>query len=154
MSSSGAIVMLKVKENQKFATKDKDGDSNGFLVPIYNINDGFFERGKEPEQVYMTVIYPGHIKGPHLHYIRTGCFTCIKGNARFVIKTKSGYEVVFSGEDHGYKSVIIPTGTAAALQNIGADDAYVMNMPSPAWTPEMNDEHSADFGDFDFTVGI
>ena len=32
------------------------------------------------------------------------------------------------------------------------DEAYVLNMPSPAWTPTMNDEHTADFSGFDFTV--
>ena len=63
-------------------------DENGFLVPIYNFKDGFFNKGKEPQQVYLTVISPGKIKGPHLHHIRTGCFTCIKGDARFILKTE------------------------------------------------------------------
>jgi dTDP-4-dehydrorhamnose 3,5-epimerase-like enzyme len=142
---------LKVKKNSKFITKDKDGEENGFLVPIYNINDGFFDEGKEPQQVYMTVIGKNKVKGPHLHYIRTGCFTCIKGNARFVIKTDEGYEQVYSGDDHNYASVIVPTGVPAALQNIGDSEAIVLNMPSPAWTPNMSDEYTADFSDFDFT---
>jgi hypothetical protein len=55
-----------------------------------------------------------------------------------------------SGEDHEFRSVIVPTGIPAALQNIGNEDAFILNMPHPAWTPEMNDEHSADFSDFDF----
>jgi dTDP-4-dehydrorhamnose 3,5-epimerase-like enzyme len=138
--------------NAKFITKDSNGKPNGFLVPIYNIHDGFFPSGKEPQQVYLTVIAPGAIKGPHLHFIRTGCFTCIKGNARFVLKTEHGYEVVYSGESHEYRTVIVPTGIPAALQNLGSEDAYVLNMPNPAWTPDMNDEHTADFADFDFSI--
>lgn len=141
-----------MKSNPKFVTKDGEGKPNGFLVPIYNIHDGFFPPGEEPKQVYLTVIGPHQVKGPHLHYIRTGCFTCIKGNARFVLKTEAGYEEVYSGEDHDYRTVIVPTGVPAALQNLGDDEAYVLNMPSPAWTPTMNDEHTADFSDFDFTV--
>ena len=141
---------LRIKPNQKYITKDSYNQENGFLVPIYNINDGFFERGKEPQQVYLTVISPRKIKGPHLHFIRTGCFTCIKGNARFILKTGNGYEVVLSGEAHEYRSVIVPTGVPAALQNLGDVDAYVLNMPNPAWTPTMQDEYSADFSDFDF----
>lgn len=141
---------IKSKANKKFVTKDHDNQPNGFLVPIYNIHDNFFSPGKEPQQVYLTVIEPGKIKGPHLHFIRTGCFTCIKGNARFVLKASNGYQVFFSGEAHEYRSVIVPTGTPAALQNIGEEDAYVLNMPNPAWTPTMNDEHTADFSDFDF----
>jgi len=142
---------ISIKTNPKFLTKDSKNEPNGFLVPIYNVHDDFFSSGHEPQQVYLTVISPGKIKGPHLHFIRTGCFTCIKGNARFVLKTDEGYQVVYSGEAHEYRSVIVPTGVPAALQNIGDDDAFVLNMPQPAWTPEMNDEHSADFSDFDFT---
>ena len=143
---------LEIKSNPKFVTKGSDGQSNGFLVPIYNIQDGFFPPGKEPQQVYLTVIAPGQIKGPHLHFIRTGCFTCIKGNARFVLKAAEGYQVILSGEDHEYRTVIVPTGVPAALQNIGEGEAFVLNMPQPAWTPDMNDEHSADFSDFDFSA--
>lgn len=141
---------LKIKSNSKYVTTNELGVPNGFLVPIYNIHDGFFPSGKEPTQVYLTVINSREIKGPHLHFIRTGCFTCIKGNARFVLKTTQGYEVVYSGEDYEYRSVIVPTGVPAALQNLGEEEAYVLNMPNPAWTSDMNDEHTADFSDFDF----
>jgi dTDP-4-dehydrorhamnose 3,5-epimerase-like enzyme len=143
-------VKIQTKTNSKFVTKDHTNQPNGFLVPLYNIHDGFFSPGKEPQQVYLTVIAPHHMKGPHLHFIRTGCFTCIKGNARFVLKTPEGYQVFYSGDDHEYRSVIVPTGVPAALQNLRDEDAYVLNMPSPAWTPTMNDEHTADFNDFDF----
>ena len=143
-------MIFQTKINPKFNTKDLRGDANGYLVPIYNIHDGFFPLGEEPKQVYLTVVAPHQIKGPHLHYIRTGCFTCIKGNARFVLKTATGYEVVLSGEEHNYRSVIVPVGVPAALQNLGDEEAFVLNMPYPAWTPDMNDEHTADFSDFDF----
>ena len=46
----------------------------------------------------------------------------------------------------------MPTGIAAALQNLGSDDAYILNMPNPAWTPDMNDEHHTTFDDFDFSI--
>ena len=42
----------------------------------------------------------------------------------------------------------------AALQNLGDDEAYVLNMPNPAWTPMMDDEHVADFSDFDWELKI
>jgi len=44
----------------------------------------------------------------------------------------------------------VPTGVPAAIQCLGNEEAYMLNMPNPAWTPEMNDEHHADFKDFDF----
>jgi dTDP-4-dehydrorhamnose 3,5-epimerase len=141
---------IRTLAHKKFTTKDEHGDVNGFLVPIYNIHDKFFAPGKEPQQVYMTTILPGTIKGPHLHFIRTGFFTCIKGNVRVVLKTDEGYQTVFSGEDYEYQSIEVPTGIAAAVQCLGDEEAYLLNMPNPAWTPDMNDEHTADFSDFDF----
>jgi len=66
---------LKTKENPKFITKDTSGNPNGYLVPVYNVHDHFFPHGQEPQQVYLTVIGPRQVKGPHLHFIRTGCFT-------------------------------------------------------------------------------
>lgn len=142
--------MIKTAKHPKFVTKNHETDEeNGFLVPIYNIHDGFFEKGKEPQQVYMTVVKPGTVKGPHLHFIRVGCFTCIKGNVRVVVKVDGEYQVFFSGEDHEYQSIEIPTGIPAMLECLGDEDAYVLNMPSPAWTKDMNDEHTADFSDFE-----
>lgn len=141
---------IRTLPHKKFTTKDEHGEVNGFLVPIYNIHERFFASGKEPQQVYMTTILPGTIKGPHLHFIRTGFFTCIKGNVRVVLKTDAGYEVFFSGEDHEYLSIEVPTGTPAAVQALGDEEAFLLNMPNPAWTPDMNDEHTADFSDFDF----
>jgi len=143
-------MIIRTQSHKKFETKGDDEKANGFLIPIYNVHDGFFTEGKEPQQVYMTTILPGTVKGPHLHFVRTGFFTCIKGNVRVVLKTDSGYQQFFSGEDHEFLSIEVPTGVPAAVQCIGDEEAYLLNMPNPAWTPDMNDEHTADFGDFDF----
>lgn len=139
---------IRTLKHPKFITKNKDASPNGWLVPLYNVNDGFFSSGKEPKQVYMTVISPQSSKGPHLHYIRTGFFTCIKGNVRIVLKTTEGYKEFRSGEAHEYLSVEVPTGVPALVINDGDSEAFVLNMPNPAWTPTMNDEHDADFSDY------
>jgi dTDP-4-dehydrorhamnose 3,5-epimerase len=141
---------LRTQSHPKIATHDPDGRCNGSLVPIYNINERFFAPGREPQQVYLTTVLPRSIKGPHLHYLRTGFFTCIKGNVRIVVKVLGEYQQYYSGEDHQYRSVEIPVGVPAVIQNIGDDEAFVLNMPNPAWTPEMKDEYAADFSDFDF----
>ena len=138
----------KTQTHKKFVTRDFGGRTNGYLVPIYNIHDGVFQPGHEPQQVYLTVVAPHCVKGPHLHFIRTGYFTCIKGNVRIIVKMEGQYREYFSGEAHQYLSVEIPTGVPAALENLGDDEAFVLNMPNPAWKPDMNDEHKADFGDF------
>jgi len=143
------MMELKTMAHKKFVTFNNEQQSNGYLVPIYNIHDGFFTKGKEPQQVYLTVVSPGCIKGPHLHFIRTGYFTCIKGNVKIIVKIDGEYQEYLSGQDHEYLSIEIPTGVPAAIENIGNEDAFILNMPSPAWTPQMNDEHTADFSDYD-----
>jgi dTDP-4-dehydrorhamnose 3,5-epimerase-like enzyme len=139
---------LRTQPHRKFVTRDHADQCTGYLVPIYNIHDGFFAPGREPQQVYLTVVAPKCSKGPHLHFIRTGCFTCVKGNVRIVVKTDGHYREYYSGEAHDYQSIEIPVGTPALLQNLGDCEAFVLNMPNPAWTPTMNDEHTADFSDY------
>lgn len=139
---------MKTKKNPRIETKDIKGEPNGFLVPIYNDNDSFHDPGKEPKQVYLTVVKKGKSKGPHLHNIRTGFFTCIKGDIKIITKENNKYIEYFSGENYDYLSVIINTGIPALIQNIGKEDAYVLNLPSPAWTPLMNDEYTEDFSGY------
>lgn len=145
-------MMIRTQTHPKIETRDEAGLANGWLVPIYNQKDGFFAAGHEPQQVYLTVIAPHSLKGPHLHFVRTGFFTCIKGNVRIVVKVNGEYRTYFSGEAYGFCSVEIPTGVPAVLQNMGDEEALVLNMPCPAWTPNMQDEHTADFSDFNFDV--
>lgn len=141
---------INYKKNTKFFTQSTQGVVNGYLIPVYNVHENFYPNGAEPKQVYVTAIAPGHIKGPHLHFIRTGCFTCIKGNVGIVLKVESEFQIYKSGEDYDYASILIPVGVPAAIKNLGDCEAIVLNMPFPAWTPDMNDEHTADFSDFNF----
>ena len=143
---------IRTVTHPRIETKGVDGRPTGYLVPVYNVTEGFFAPGREPQQVYLTVIAPREKKGPHLHFIRTGFFTCIKGDVRIVLKTPSGYEEYRSGPDHAYRSVEVPNGVPALLINLGDEEAFVLNMPSPAWTPTMKDEHGADFSDYRGTV--
>jgi dTDP-4-dehydrorhamnose 3,5-epimerase len=134
----------------QLTTKDEKGKPNGFLVPIYNIHETPIAPEQRPQQVYLTVVNPGGVKGPHLHLKRWGLFTCIKGNVKIILKTSTGYEEVFSGVDHGFATIQVPAGIPAALQNVGDEDAYVLNMPSPAWKPDDQDEHPVTFEGYSF----
>ena len=141
---------MKIKSytHPKVITKNIKGKPNGFLVPIYNDYESPINPAQKPCQVYLTVVAPRAIKGPHLHMQRWGLFTCIKGNIKIIIQTPKGYEDHFSGEDHEFKTVQVPAGLGAALQNTGDVEAYVLNMPSPAWTPENPDDHLVSFEDY------
>ena len=141
---------VKTIEHPKITTKDAAGSVNGFLVPIVNVHDPTPEAAQWPKQVYLTVVQPGKVKGPHLHHERWGLFTCIVGNARIVLRTGTGYEEYLTGVDHKFRTIQVPAGTPAALQNIGDVDAYILNMPSPAWHVDDQDEHAVSFDDYEF----
>lgn len=138
---------LRVFKHPKIMTRDKGGNLNGFLVPIYNMHDGFVAEENSPKQVYLTVCDVGQIKGPHLHMVRWGFFTCIRGNIRIIAKTKDGYEDYFSGDDYDFATVEVPAGTPAAIQNIANEPSYILNAPSPAWHANDQDEHTVSFDD-------
>lgn len=140
----------KIFAHPQVLTKNPDGRPNGFLVPIYNIHETPIAAEQRPQQVYLTVVSPGGVKGPHLHLRRWGLFTCIKGSVKIILKTEAGYEVLFTGPDHGFATVQVPAGIPAALQNVGDEEAYILNMPSPAWRPDDQDEHDVSFDGYDF----
>jgi dTDP-4-dehydrorhamnose 3,5-epimerase len=143
-----------IQHHPKIVTKNKEGLPNGWLVPIYNIHDGLIDPAQHPQQFYLTVIAPGEVKGPHLHLKRWGLFTCIRGNAKIIVRPENGYEEYLTGEDHEFATIQVPAGIPAALQNIGRGEAFVLNMPSPAWHIEDQDEHSVSFEDYTFTWPI
>lgn len=141
---------LKTAEHPRIVTKDAEGEENGFLVPIVNVHDAFPDSAQWPKQVYLTVVAPGKVKGPHLHMKRWGLFTCIQGNAKIVVRLDDGYEEYLTGVDHKFRTIQVPAGVPAALQNIGDVDAYILNMPSPAWHVDDQDEHPVTFDGYEF----
>ena len=144
------MVNINSKKNPKIITKNAKGVANGFLIPIINVHENFVQKEQWPQQVYCTVAVPGEIKGPHLHKKRWGLFTCIKGNIKIVIKVDGEYHERFSGEDHNFSTIQVPAGIPSALDNIGKDDAYILNMPSPSCHPDDQDDWDVEFADYKF----
>lgn len=140
-----------IQNHPKIITKNKEAQPNGWLIPIFNVHDGLIATAQHPQQVYLTVIAPREVKGPHLHLKRWGLFACIRGNAKIVVRAENGYEEYLTGEDHEFATVQVPAGVPAALQNIGDEEAYILNMPSPAWHINEQDEHPVSFDGYTFT---
>ena len=136
---------IRIHKHTKNSTRNSKGNVNGFLIPIYNVNDNFVSEDHYPKQVYLTVCDVGSIKGPHLHLKRWGYFTCIKGNIRVVVRINGIYEEYFSGANYDYATIEIPPGIPAAIQNIADEQSYVINTPSPAWHIDDQDEHAVEF---------
>jgi dTDP-4-dehydrorhamnose 3,5-epimerase-like enzyme len=132
---------LRVIPHGKFLTKGSDGEPTGFLLPIYNVHEGFIPADRSPQQVYLSVCSPGARKGPHLHLKRWGYLTCVRGNVRVVARIDGQYAVAYSGEDHAFQTVEIPPGVPNCVENLGDGDAFIINTPSPAWRADDEDNH-------------
>ena len=124
-------------------TKDATtGKLNGYLIPLWNCH----EQDWRPDQVYVTVVEPACSKGPHLHKKRFGRFVCITGNVEIITRrakhpeTNGLYQRHLSGEDHDYALIEVPAGVPAEICNIDSIPAVVLNMPTPAWRPDDQDE--------------
>ena len=120
----------------RIPTKDGAGEPNGWVSPLwsaaYPLPDGY-----RPDQVYITVIAPGARKGPHLHKVRTGLFTCIVGEAHLIARLSDG---VYSRVSLVGQLVRVEPGIAAQLVNDTDSEAIIVNMPSPSWQEHAPDE--------------
>ena len=139
---------IKEKKNKKFISKNRFGKPNGFLVPILNIHENFVKSAQWPKQAYLTVANVGEVKGPHLHKKRWQLYTCIKGDVKIVTRVDGIYEEYFSGENYDFKTVQVPAGIPSALINLGDCEAYILNMPSPAWHEDDIDDWDVSFDDY------
>lgn len=116
-------------------TRDKDGRMNGWVQTIWSSRESSYR----PEQVYLTVVLPGHSKGPHLHKKRTGLFSCVQGQALMTARFPDGsYAHALIHPDS--EPVPVPAGVACLIACAGDEPAYLINMPSPAWSADDPDE--------------
>ena len=142
-------MQIRTLGHKEFVTKGEDDDVNGSLSPSIT-STTVFCGGKTSSAGLYDYDPARHDKRAASAFHMNRLFTCIKGNVRVVLTTDDGYQVFFSDEDHEYRSTELPTGVAAAVECMGDKEAYLLNIPTQAWTPDMQDEHSADFSDFDF----
>jgi dTDP-4-dehydrorhamnose 3,5-epimerase-like enzyme len=120
---------------KKVITYDHQGNENGFLVELYK--DG------EKTTTYLTVAKPGAFKGYHLHRIRAARYVCIKGRMKIITYTLiegawKRDEFVLGADTP--ERTYIPAGVATGLENIGEDEAWLVNHPDPAYDPALKDE--------------
>lgn len=123
----------------KLPTKDATGKPNGYVIPVWNVNE---QPELRPDQVYVTAVAPLSQKGPHLHEIRRGLFCCIKGNVRVVTRWLDQYSTHYSGDNYNHALIEVPPGVEAAIYNDSeSEEALMLNMPNPAWSKDAPDEH-------------
>ncbi len=118
-------------------------DERGWLMEIVRRDDPFFTRFG---QSYLTVIYPGVVKGWHWHQKQTDHFCIVKGMAKVVLydrreesPTKGEVNEFFLGEKNP-AVVVIPNGVLHGMKGIGTEPAFLMNLTTEPYNHSAPDE--------------
>jgi dTDP-4-dehydrorhamnose 3,5-epimerase len=106
-------------------------DQRGWLSELFRedeLPDGF-----RPVMGYVSVTHPGVARGPHEHRDQTDGFCFLSGSYRLTLwENRPGRERLreehLVGQDNPVL-VVVPPGVVHAYQNIGTEDASVLNFP-------------------------
>ncbi len=105
-------------------------DERGKIMHMLRIDDPYFQRFGE---IYFSVVYPGVVKGWHLHTVMTLNYAVIAGTIKLVLyddrdgsQTKGEIVELFPGEAN-YVLVRIPPGVWNGFKGVGATAAIVAN---------------------------
>ena len=126
------VNQVKTEEAKKVVTYDVGTkEENGFLIELF--------KDDRLTEVYLTAAKPGAFKGYHEHKIRGSRYICIKGKMKIILYVKGKREehiLTSNPPMRLYISPHIPTG----LQNIGDEEAWLINYPDPPYDPALKDE--------------
>jgi dTDP-4-dehydrorhamnose 3,5-epimerase len=123
-------------------------DHRGSLTEILNQASPFW---REPVvHVYLFTIRPGRIKGWGMHRLQADRYLRVRGQVRVVLfdgrvdsATHGTYDQFFFGDELP-ALLRIPPGVWHADQNIGAEEAAIMNFPTVAYDPTAPDKYRID----------
>jgi len=108
-------------------------DERGFLMEMMRDDVEFFQKFG---QVYLSVVYPGVVKGWHYHKKQTDHFVFVKGMAKVVLyddregsRTRGEVNEFFMGE-HNPILLVIPPFVLHGMKGIGSEPAYLVNTPT------------------------
>ena len=125
-------------ENINIIPLERIPDERGMIMHMLRCDDPYFQQFGE---IYFSMIYPGVIKGWHLHTRMTLNYAVILGMVKLVLydqrqESKSYKEIqeVFLGEDN-YQLVQIPPGIVNGYKGIGTKPAVVANCATLPYDP-------------------
>ena len=129
-------------------TKDVlDSHINGELTVIWRNWDKII---KNPEMIYLNLVNPGEIKGPHIHKNRTSYFFCIEGEMIIVIEDKNGKYHEIEAHSRSSKLVSVSNGTSAAIINPSNKISKILVMADIAWRPNDNEMENNTFDNYNW----
>jgi dTDP-4-dehydrorhamnose 3,5-epimerase len=118
-------------------------DERGMVMEILRSDEELFE---DFGQVYLSVVYPGVVKGWHYHKVQTDFFAIVKGMAKVVLydsrqesPTRGEVQELFMGEQNPML-IRIPPGVVHGIKGIGTEPAYMINCPTEVYDYDRPDE--------------
>ena len=129
---------VRVEDAKKVKTMAHSGSENGFLIELFKDK----ETGQKTE-AYLTAAFPGAFKGYHLHRVRAARYVALKGKMKITTYEHDGQkwtptETILDAEMP--QRMFIPKDVATGLENIGTEEAWLINYPDPAYDPSLKDE--------------
>ena len=122
-------------------------DERGYLMEMLRSDDPFFQKFG---QSYVSVGYPGVVKGWHYHKKQTDHFVIVKGMMKVVLyderpdsPTKGEINEFFMGERNPIL-ITIPNGVWHGMKCISQEPAMLVNTPTEAYHYAEPDEVRAD----------
>ena len=144
--SSKDFLIIKL---EKHPTKDiTDEHVNGSLTVIWRDWDKIISY--EPKMVYVSSVFPGQVKGPHIHRKRNSYFSCVHGSVTFIVKDKNDkYHEIEANSDEP-TLIHIPKNIASAHLNSGNEIAHILTLADVSWKPNDNEMKNITFDDYDW----
>ena len=114
-------------------------DERGMILKMMESTDPEFTRFGE---IYFSCIYPGVVKGWHLHKKLTLNYACVKGMIKLVLfdnrensPTKGELQELFIGEDN-YCMITIPINVYNGFKGIGNELSIVADLTDLPHDPD------------------
>jgi dTDP-4-dehydrorhamnose 3,5-epimerase len=117
-------------------------DERGTIMHMLRATDPHFERFGE---IYFASIYPGVVKGWHLHHEMTLNYACVYGRVKLVCyddrpgsATRGALREIFLGPDN-YCLVVIPPMIWNGHKGIGSEPALIANCATHVHDPSRSE---------------
>ena len=122
-------------------------DERGFLMEMLRCDDEIFQKFG---QVYLSVAYPGVVKGWHYHKKQTDNFVVVKGMLKVVLydqrdgsKTHGEVNEFFMGEKNPML-LVIPPMVVHGVKAVGHEPGFLVNCPTEPYNHSEPDEYRID----------
>ena len=127
-------------------------DERGYLMEMLRCDDPFYQKFG---QVYLTMAYPGVVKGWHYHKLQTDHFVCVDGMIKVVLydsredsPTHGKVNEFFLG-DQNPTLITIPPLVLHGMKGIGPKGGKLINIPTEPYNYTEPDEFRVDPHDND-----